>query len=545
MRALGLAALGLAALSGCGSHVRACKAGTVLVTVDVPVGTAQLVVAVTLDGTTSTTQRVALPPGGTTHGTVELDFSTYPAGHSLDVTVTAASGVTTLGSATSGAHTLATGCDAIHLTVTTPGGPGQDLAGRDVGGSPSGCGTAADCPMGQACSTATGLCTTSCSASQACNGGCCDGSMCVAGTALSACALGNALCASCASAAAGHACLSMGGTGVCGCTSASDCPVNQACSLATHTCGNACDSNTPCNTGCCSSPNGGTCQTGTLDAACGSNGAVCGSCVANQNGHKCIAITGGGQCGCNLLADCGVGASACDAGHLCVNMCTAGNACQSGCCSSSSSGTCQPGTTVTACGAIGTVCNDCQGNANGNACLINGTCGCSSAGDCPTNQACDGSTHHCTMACGGMQPCNGGCCSGGTCAVGNAPDACGTTGGDCTVCPAPTTCAPSYGCPSGACVPSYADSSAECAAANNAACLAASFCNGASSSCPPQGPAMSTVVCRGAGIANCDRPANCDGVNAGNCPPSQSYCTSARPICCTGSNCIASGQMCP
>src|SRR5205807_9780183 len=56
---------------------------------------------------------------------------------------------------------------------------------------------------------------------------------------------------------------------------------------------------------------------------------------------------------------------------------------------SGTTGTCAPGTTTSACGAVGSTCASCSGNALGSACLSSGMCGCTQKSDCPTGHACD------------------------------------------------------------------------------------------------------------------------------------------------------------
>ena len=69
------------------------------------------------------------------------------------------------------------------------------------------------------------MCGTACSASEPCNGGCCNGSLCAPGTGQTACGAGPA-CFSCAGLASGSACLS---SGACGCATATDCAPGQSC----------------------------------------------------------------------------------------------------------------------------------------------------------------------------------------------------------------------------------------------------------------------------------------------------------------------------
>jgi hypothetical protein len=492
MRAIVALAL-VAALGGCSAKTRSCKSNTVLITVDAPAGSDTIAIAVAVDGTVAGTQSVTLG-AGTTHGTIELDFSSYPAGHTVDITVTAIGGGMTLGSASTGEHTLTVGCEAVTLTIGGTSGGGGD-GGTDGGTnddlSGGGCRVAANCPVGQACDPVAGSCTISCSASQACNGGCCDGAHCVTGTASMQCALGNALCGSCAGNVAGSACLDNGGASrVCGCTTASDCPANQACNTQSHTCGTACSASSPCNGGCC---NGTTCQPGTADGVCGNTGQACVACAGNQNGFKCEPVTGGGQCGCAAFpADCPGSASSCSASHLCVNVCSAATPCQAGCCSiptGMTMGTCMPGTVSQTCGAVGQACVSCSGNAQGTACLSSGSCGCTQTSDCPGGTACDTSLHKCTTTCNTNQPCNGGCCSTatGTCVAGGSTAACGSSGGLCNACAASTDCA-TYSCDGTTCQVAYAPTSTICFAADPENCTGAVHCTGFSATCPaPKG----------------------------------------------------------
>src|SRR5580658_1411647 len=52
----------------------------------------------------------------------------------------------------------------------------QDAPGDAIGdaGQPIECSGPGDCPIGQACDVSTGFCTTACSSTSACNGGCCN-----------------------------------------------------------------------------------------------------------------------------------------------------------------------------------------------------------------------------------------------------------------------------------------------------------------------------------------------------------------------------------
>jgi len=129
---------------------------------------------------------------------------------------------------------------------------------RDVVSTP--CSSATDCPPNEACEAS--VCSTSCSASSPCNGGCCDGTSCQIGNGPTACGEGGGLCASC--------------------------PLGQACT--TGACSTACGaSSSACNGGCC---DGVMCQSGSDPGACGVTG---GSCVTCSGASACLPT---GKCGC-------------------------------------------------------------------------------------------------------------------------------------------------------------------------------------------------------------------------------------------------------
>jgi hypothetical protein len=214
--------------------------------------------------------------------------------------------------------------------------------------------------------------------------------------------------------------------------------------------------------------------------------------------------------------------------------------CQSGCCSSSTNGTCQQGTAQTACGGAGSVCQTCVGNANGSACLSTGVCGCTKASDCPANQACDTTQHKCTTACNSNQLCNGGCCSattGGLCQTGGINAACGNSG-VCAVCPGPTTCA-SYACNGTSCVPSYAGTSTGCTDNNlctyNDHCNGAGTCVGTTVSCP------AATECT---YYTCNGSSTCDLHNQPidtPCGRGSDCCTNGPESCDGNGTCVSHG----
>ena len=100
------------------------------------------------------------------------------------------------------------------------GDTGADAPETGAAANDGGCSGASRCPRGTACDLATGTCTTTCSSTQPCNGGCCDGTTCAPGTDAAACGA-SGMCAACAGLSTGAACL--GGAG-CGCSVSGDCP---------------------------------------------------------------------------------------------------------------------------------------------------------------------------------------------------------------------------------------------------------------------------------------------------------------------------------
>jgi hypothetical protein len=189
------------------------------------------------------------------------------------------------------------------------------MAGTD----PSTCGSqgqaCTDCAtLGEGCAPTAGedepggFCFATCGP-QNC-GGCCAGSVCVAGVDPSACGSGGGACVDCA---AMNATCANGDAGVAVCTMAPPPPV--------------CDAQT-CPFGCC---DGVVCMVGNLDSFCGSVGNACVDCAAENescSAQSCVAVP---------------------------PTCTTAN-CQ-GCCDAA--GECQPGFVDTQCGQSGASCLDC------------------------------------------------------------------------------------------------------------------------------------------------------------------------------------------
>ena len=252
-------------------------------------------------------------------------------------------------------------------------------------------------------------------------------------------------CGSCVGNANGTACLTLSGTVVCGCNSATDCPANRACDTATHTCTVNCDSTTPCNGGCCSAMTGGTCQTGTATMICGNNGDICAATArAIRTASKCVAVTGGGQCGCDVAdrrqrpGGLPGHVDVVHRGPLRQHLLGDGDRAARAAARRRPAGPASPALRRW-CAAPSAACApSCVGDANGTACLSSGVCGCNSGQRLPRQS---GVRQHAAQAARARatptQPCHGGCCSSaGSCVVGTATGSCGSSGGTCAVCPA-------------------------------------------------------------------------------------------------------------
>ncbi len=264
-----------------------------------------------------------------------------------------------------------------------------------------GCATSADCPTYQACQP-NHTCRADCSASVACNGGCCDPStsQCARGTGSTACGMTGA-CSSCAGLSSGTACEA---NGACGCNGPADCPVGTACNVGIHQCTISCAGGLVCSGTCCDGTN---CQPGTTNAACGVATASCTACTAVTTCQN----------------------KACSAACSTTTACAGG-----GCCQNS---TCVAPTSNSACGPS---CTDCASNAHFGATVgpfcINGACGCRTSADCNPGLACNQTSHQCSASCDGVTNiCNTGCCSSaGLCVAGTSNSAAGYNGEKCQVC---------------------------------------------------------------------------------------------------------------
>jgi hypothetical protein len=432
MRALALiAALGIA-VAGCGKTLT-CKPGTILVTVHLDSSIAdadQLDVTITVgSGASPTTVDKTIPhQPGATSGTLEVDFSKYPSGSTVKISVTALRAGAPVGSA-SGSVVLDAGCGSIKLSVGVGSSDGgndlsasvddlamPDLAGADASPTPD-LSTAdltqvdlAETPdlfQGTFCDGGGECTSTFCATTPEGSHVCCD-SLCT-----SPC-VGAAQCrgGTCSVAPAGAP-----GSPACG---------NYVCDGVKKACPTTCTDNSTCSGGhCC---NGANCGTIGSDTNCG---AGCTNCTLNGNGS--IHCIGGTSCGCSGNADCGSDKYCDGATH-----------------------TCQVCGITTACGNS---CQDCTGNSNGMACLgtaPNQQCGCNTDADCPGGTRYCGNANRCvalrlpgnTCNPGDCAPTNPGCaeCPQTT---GPSPSPCPTSGVSANMCPLCWTdadCGPSSYC---------------------------------------------------------------------------------------------------
>ncbi len=302
-----------------------------------------------------------------------------------------------------------------------------------------------------------------------------------------------------------------------------------------------------CPSGCCDAS--GVCQLGTSNGACGTGGASCTTCT---NGASCDPQT-----------------------HTCttVGQCNA-LTCPNGCCDSS--GNCQPGTQLNACGSAGIACEDCAANGfdrcvpdpmtgqnicvkrvrncdpnscpngcctfgpGGNSVCVDGrentTCGIGGAScqNCANQgEICDPNAHTCVVPTCGPSNCSG-CCLGNVCQPGTSPSACGQGGGQCFDCG-----------PNAACVMGICETNIMCGPNNCGGCCAGNSCLPGSDNmncgefgqqcfpCPP-GFQCTGGICQTMFDAGACGPNNCPGCCQGN-------------ACLPGNNpfaCGAGGQQC-
>lgn len=339
------------------------------------------------------------------------------------------------------------------------GGTSACLAGVDAfacGRNGSSC---IDCAsQGRSCDTGTRSCSSTRCDSTNC-AGCCVGDRCLTGTDATSCGTKGQSCTSCA--ATGQTCRSLSsggglceGTPTCGpancggccqgtvCVAGSDATScgrqGQQCNNCTAT-GQICGADRSCQTpvtcgpancpGCCV---GNACVVATTPAACGKGGEVCKGCAVNEtcNAGTCTPAVGcsAANCaGCCIGDVCAVGSqpTACGLGGVaCQNCQGMGRVCQGGTCQQP---VCGPG--------------NCAGCCSGNVCVLG------------TDDAACGQNGAACTACGGAQVCQGrqcvdrcgpgncaGCCgAGNACLLGFTSAACGSGGANCADC-RPNTC---------------------------------------------------------------------------------------------------------
>ncbi len=238
-----------------------------------------------------------------------------------------------------GAGTCCVGSACVADTSGLACGPGctscvGNANGTGCVGGVCGCSGPGDCPANQACDLSTSTCGPDCgtAAYSACNGGCCaprlvaPGSVCASGTSNPACGNDGAACTACSgltptcsagvctaacgvtgdgTCGAGDCCVgaacvadtdpkgcgpnctdcsgNLNGDacvtgGICGCTVATDCPTDRACSTSKLQCSDLCGAGfTACNGGCCGTPVGSV-GLACLTACPGTQTCVAGKC---------------------------------------------------------------------------------------------------------------------------------------------------------------------------------------------------------------------------------------------------------------------------
>jgi hypothetical protein len=502
----------------------------------------------------------------------------------------------TIGANGSGSTSLADTRNSLSIFLGSGcvGGCAGNQSGSACVNATCGCNSESDCQPQQACNLTLNECSQTCLSDggsfSPCLDGCCghvDG-LCRPGDYDTACG-SSSQCRDCTRGSAGQLCLLFDAGYDCGCALPTDCPPGLACGKA-GTCVQDCGAQQLCNGGCCDftqTPH--RCQPGTSSSQCGSNGAMCQDCGSATcsdagvcsgcsttcagccSGSTCTSPptlqncgTGGGACtscnpqlsdNCNAgFCECGLGGSCSgDGGVFCDGgICVCDLSTCNGCCDPVS-GSCQPGTSPTACGPSGQNCTSCAPPTQ----CLRGKCvgiGTPDAGatvdagfmDAGNNldSGCGGVGIGLCSCSGGAFPCSSAsCCStecnGSTCCQPNqsscpagctpthaCPDCCGGGcgfGGNC--CQAPGTqcpCEDSLQCP--ACCGGECGSNGLCCLPLGEKCLP---------TCPPVGmcPSCCSSQCGGDGGTCCaptlTAPCPCvAGITNGNGPCS---------LCCSGS----------
>lgn len=264
---------------GAGCSTRPCKSGTALV--NVSFGSASsadsVLVSASIDGG-ATVSGTYPHHAGDKSGAVELDFSSYPAGHELTVTVGALSGNVIVASDTVGV-TLAPGCTS--LSVTLAGGGGDSDLGTDGG-------RGMVRQVGQ-----------SCQAGDVCVGSSCVDGFCCTSACTDACAAcdvpGSEGTCTVVPAGAPHAGHSCGGMSSGACAATCDGVSTTTCTFPTTTCGAApsCSNGIGTLAGMCSN---GTCNQSMMacaDKLCGATACQGVAQIAAGSQFTCALITDG------------------------------------------------------------------------------------------------------------------------------------------------------------------------------------------------------------------------------------------------------------
>ncbi len=477
------------------------------------------------------------------------------------------------------------------------------------------------CPAGQYC-TAENACAEGCRDDMACAGDGGMGGRCNTATRQCVQCVTNEHCA------AGTLCV--GNVCVMGCTSERPCPSGQTCCdsacLDTQSniascgaCGNRCDvanaqaacRNGVCAVGMCTAPfadcdntpgNGCEVNTQTTVAHCGGCGMACAArpnatagcsagactytCAAGfadcdndpSNGCEANLNTDSNRCGaCTTRCDLANATAACTMGQCAVAMCAAGF----GDCDGNAANGCETntGTSVSHCGACGTVCmgadnavpacaagrcaitcnagfGNCDGNA-ANGCEVNTTNTASHCGGCGRACTVSNGTAGCAMSqctvascAAGFDDCDG-MASNGCEASLSAPTTCGRCGNACSVpANATATCA-AMGVCGFACGADFADCDRN--AANgcevNVANGNARNCGGCGVECG-LARAVSTCVARTCRVESCETGyGDCDGMSANGCESdlrtSSQHCGACGRSCASGTYCQASACALP
>jgi hypothetical protein len=408
---------------------------------------------------------------------------------------------------------------------TGPADTGVDVPAADTG--PTRCTGDGDCagnPAGAVCDTASGRCVPCtpatdrcptgqyCTTDNACAAGCRDDAACMPDGGMGGrCNPATRQCVQCltdAHCAAGTLCV--GNVCVMGCTSERPCPSGQTC------CDSAC-LDTRSNIASCGAC-GNRCDVANAQAACRDGVCAVGLCTAPfadcdndpRNGCEVNLNTDTNRCGaCTTRCDLANATAACTMGQCAVAMCAAGF----GDCDGNAANGCETntGTSVSHCGACGTVC---MGADNATPACAAGRCGFTCAA--------------------GFADCDGSAANGCEVNTTNTPSHCGACGRACAVPNGTAGCAMSQ-CTVARCNAGFADCNGDdddgCETAtvsNNTACGACGVRCAAGQVCAA-GACVSD--CRRSGAVACGDGTVCDYTD-GQCRP-------------TGARCLLTGEFAP